>query len=737
MLPRFLPTNYFLTLLVAILLLTNADAKAADNDENKTIIRFGVFAYLGKEKTESKYKPLVDCINRRLIDEKIILEVLPEEEIDKRIANGTLEIVTTNPTHYLVARKKQPHTAVLATLVGVENSEPIYRLGGTIIARSDRDDINTLKDIKNKKVGIVGFNNLGAYRSQAYELKKANVAPESLKITQHKTQQSVIASVAAKKTDVGFVKNGVLEDMIKRGEINGSSLKVINKQNFPNFPHAVSTRLYPEWPVFALPHAPQSAVRHIATALYEIEPESRTAKTAGIYGYTIPADYAEIEELSRTLRLPPFDHAPSFTALDVWDKYQIFLIIGLAFVFIIAILSVALLALLSKSKKETALKELLLSSLGSGVYGVNAKGDCIFINNAALKMIGYTKEEVIGTNQHLLFHHHRQNGDEYDEKDCPIYKTSRDGIPRETEEIFIDKHGRFIEIYLKVTPLHEAQEDVGAVVVFEDISQRKQLERELLSINQNLQAMVIEETEKNMAKERLLIQQSKMAMMGDMIAAIAHQWKQPLNVIYLLCQELHFDYESNDVDSEYIKNFRNKTADVITQMIKTMEDFRSFFRPTNTKERFDIKSAWEQAFIVAEPALKAKFIKTTFSQTEDIYIDGYKNELAQVIMILLQNAKDALIERQIDTPLITIEVKNIKECAAIYIEDNGGGIDEDIIDKIFDYYFTTKDEQSGTGIGLYMAKEIIESHMNGIIKAENGVLGARFEILIPLANSTT
>ena len=106
-------------------------------------------------------------------------------------------------------------------------------------------------------------------------------------------------------------------------------------------------------------------------------------------------------------------------------------------------------------------------------------------------------------------------------------------------------------------------------------------------------------------------------------------------------------------------------------------------------------------------------------------------------MILLQNAKDALIERQIDTPLITIEVKNIKECAAIYIEDNGGGIDEDIIDKIFDYYFTTKDEQSGTGIGLYMAKEIIESHMNGIIKAENGALGARFEILIPLANSTT
>lgn len=156
MFSRFIPTNFHLALLAAILLLTNTNILAADNDENKTIIRFGVFAYLGKEKTESKYKPLIECINKRLIDEKIILEVLPEEEIDKRIADGTLEIVTTNPTHYLVARK-QPNTAVLATLVGVENSKPIYRLGGTIIARSDRGDINTLKDIENKKVGIVGF----------------------------------------------------------------------------------------------------------------------------------------------------------------------------------------------------------------------------------------------------------------------------------------------------------------------------------------------------------------------------------------------------------------------------------------------------------------------------------------------------------------------------------------------------------------------------------------------------
>lgn len=698
------------------------------NEDNKTVIKFGVFAYLGEKRTTEKYQPIVECLNKRLKNEKIILEVLPEADIDRRIMEGSIDVVTTNPTHYLNARKKKPSIGVLATLVGRDNSEPIYKLGGVILVNSKRQDIYKLSHLAKKTVAIIGTENLGAYRAQAYELKKEGLSINSISTVKYKTQEETIKAVVGGETDAAFVRDGVLERMISNGEINASSVKVLNKRDHPGFTHFVSTALYPEWPVFALPHVSQCAVRHIATALYEIEPQSETAKKAGIYGYTIPADYIEVEELARALRIPPFEKAPEFTAYDVWDKYKFFLALGAFFTLVIALLSAALASLLSKSVRDAKFKELLLSSLGSGVYGADLDGNCVFINSAALKMIGFSKDEVIGKNQHELFHHHRPSGEVYCEKECPIYLTLQDGKERKVEETFVDKNGVFFEVHLTVAPLH----GVGAVVAFEDISDRKRLERELRELNENLQTAVAEETEKRLAKERLLVQQSKMAMMGDMMAAIAHQWRQPLNTLSILSQDVYDTYKSNELDESYMKSFEELSVGIIEQMSKTIDDFRSFFKPSKIKDNFTVKSAWEQAISITAPSLKMRYIEASYSQSEDIALFGYKNELAQVFAILIQNAKDALVERGVKSPSITARAKIDGNCAIISVDDNAGGIGEDIIDKIFDYYFTTKSDEKGTGIGLYMAREIITAHMNGSITVKNSALGARFEISIPL-----
>ncbi|HRF57800.1 MAG TPA: PhnD/SsuA/transferrin family substrate-binding protein, partial [Campylobacterales bacterium] len=560
--------------------------------DEKHPLRFGVFAYLGFEQTKAKYQPIADYLNETLEDRSVSLEILSEEEMDKRISDGSLDIVTTNPTHFLSARKRWPLSGVIATLVDSVNGEPTHLLAGVIVTKKDRNDIEKLQHLKNKTVAIVGKVNLGGYRAQAYELKKIgiNAEKETKAIIKTKTHQNCIKAVLTGQADVAFVKNGIIEKMVKNGELNISDIKVINKQTSKYFPNIHSTPLYPEWPVFALPHINEQTIRRLATALYAIEPDSKTAKEANIYGYTIPADYMSVEELTRELRLPPFDKAPSFTATDILVKYKFFFIFGFFAAIIILLLSIALFVVMKNKHKDALFNKMLLSSLGDGVYGVDKNGVCTFINDPALKMIGFEKKEVIGKNQHELFHYRHINGEFYEERECPIFKTTIDGVLRDTEDIFVNKNGEIFYAHIKVAPIITKGKTEGAVVVFQDITERKRLEANLTLLNENLQNMVIEETSRRVEKEKLLIRQSKMAMMGDMIAAIAHQWRQPLNALAILIQNAVMGYKYGEADEFYMDKFKDESLAVIRQMSNTIDDFRNFFKPGKSKEEFLIKS---------------------------------------------------------------------------------------------------------------------------------------------------
>ncbi len=715
------------SLLVFILFLC---APLKSEEANKTIIRFGVFAYLGVEETKKQYQPIVDYLNNSLKNEVVILEVLPQEEIDKRIKEKTLDIITTNPTHYLVTRKEFPLTGIIATLVESEDGKPLRRLAGVIVVKADNKKINKLEDIKNKTIAAIGKTNLGGYRAQAYELKLAGVDLEQeSKLLRVSTHQKVIKSVIDGKSDVGFARSGIIEKMIKNNEINLSQIKLINKKIDPHFNLLSSTNLYPEWPVFALPHVKDSTVRHLATALFALDPNSETAKKAGIYGFTIAADYLPVEDLTKTLRLPPFDKAPEFTFNDIWMKYKV-LIISLAVALsIIIVLSLTLTWLLNKNKKEKRFKELLLSSLGDGVYGVDTNGICTFINDAALSMLGFKKEEVIGKNQHILFHHHYGNNNPYDECDCPIHKTTQDGLKRDIEEVFIRKNGDFFNVHLTINAIQLSQNVVvGAVVVFQDITERKKLESEIQKINENLHLMVIEETRKRVEKEKMLIQQSKMAMMGEMIGAIAHQWRQPLNALAIYIQDVHMAYDYNELTQEYIDEFQTSSMSIVQKMSKTIDDFRNFFKPIKEKTKFSLKVAVDGTLSIMGPQLKNHNINVNLALNEEQQTYGFQNELEQTILIILSNAQDVLLENNIKNPMINISIVKEEKKVIIKIQDNGGGVPLEIIDRIFEPYFTTKEQGKGTGIGLYMAKEIIERQMGGKISVENVDGGALFSI---------
>jgi PAS domain S-box-containing protein len=233
-------------------------------------------------------------------------------------------------------------------------------------------------------------------------------------------------------------------------------------------------------------------------------------------------------------------------------------------------------------------------------------------------------------------------------------------------------------------------------------------------------------------KEQLLISQSRLAAMGEMIGNIAHQWRQPLNMLSLKKTILVDDYYDNSITKEDVEKYDTEVDNIIQHMSQTIDDFRNFFLPSKAKEVFSLKLSIEDAIKILYTSLENNYIKFEQYIEKDYNIYGYKSEFQQVVLNIVNNAKDAILMAK-DKKLITIGniilvVKNINNKIFVDITDNGGGIKHDILDKIFEPYFSTKFETQGTGIGLYMSKMIIEKNMNGKLLARNTDHGACFSI---------
>ncbi len=252
--------------------------------------------------------------------------------------------------------------------------------------------------------------------------------------------------------------------------------------------------------------------------------------------------------------------------------------------------------------------------------------------------------------------------------------------------------------------------------------------------NEHLQELVESETSKRLDKEKILLQQSKMAMMGEMIGAIAHQWRQPLNTLGLKIQDIDMAYKYKELTEEYIRDFKQSSMAIIQRMSKTIDDFRNFFRPNENKMDFSLEQAIEDAISIIGQQLKNHAITLTFHREGEHTVSGYQNEIVQTILILLSNAQDILLDNNISKPTIDITVTAAEDNSIeVAVQDNGGGVPEGIANRVFEPYFTTKEQGKGTGIGLYMAKEIVERQMGGKIYVENINGGARFVIELPHA----
>lgn len=259
--------------------------------------------------------------------------------------------------------------------------------------------------------------------------------------------------------------------------------------------------------------------------------------------------------------------------------------------------------------------------------------------------------------------------------------------------------------------------------------------KKLEDFNTKLQAMVKEEVQKNRQKDAVVIYQSRLAKMGEMIGNIAHQWRQPLNSLSIILSELKDSYNYGDLDREYFEDSVSKAKQIIAKMSQTIDDFRDYLSPSKEETPFPIDQSVFFILDLMEESLRLNSIKVKADIPGGILVSGYENEFSQVISNIVNNARDALEEYDQPNKLISITAEQTDERVEIKINNNGRPISSEVMGKMFTPYFTTKTLGKGTGIGLYMSKIIIEEHMKGEIRFENIGHGVCFSIILPVFES--
>ena len=244
-------------------------------------------------------------------------------------------------------------------------------------------------------------------------------------------------------------------------------------------------------------------------------------------------------------------------------------------------------------------------------------------------------------------------------------------------------------------------------------------QHELNKINNNLEEQILIEVEKNIKVNEQLYRSEKLAAMGEMVGNIAHQWRQPLSVISTGATGIVVQYEYGIMNEDEIIKTCNLINDNAQYLSQTIDDFRTFIKGDKKKSKFNLKNTVDSFLHLTEGTIKNHNIEVVLDLEENIIITGYENELKQCLINIFNNSKDALIENKIENKLVFITIKMIENKANIIIKDNAMGIPNNILNKIFEPYFTTKSESKGTGLGLYMSYNIIVNGMNGEIKVNN------------------
>jgi diguanylate cyclase (GGDEF)-like protein len=328
-----------IVIIISIILLNSTFTFSQSKESEEVTI--GVLSFASKEDTVSKWQALADYLTDTVEGQEFKIKAMFYTEFQDCILEGNVDYILTNPAHFISISQEYELSGAIATLTEMSGGKAQFGFGGVIFTRNTPDTPSTISDLKGKTISAVALDSLGGYQASAYELKKAGIDPEKdLEIVlTGMPHNNTIDMVLAGQADAGFVRSGVIEKLIKAGELDKDALKIINEQNFTNFDQYISTTMYPEWPFIALSHIEPKQAQRVAASLYLMDDSPEYTERIGIFGFTIPSNYLEVEILMRELKLPPFDKEEQITLFGVWRQYYFELIITL--VLIITVISYA------------------------------------------------------------------------------------------------------------------------------------------------------------------------------------------------------------------------------------------------------------------------------------------------------------------------------------------------------------------------------------------------------------
>lgn len=302
------------------------------------------------------------------------------------------------------------------------------------------------------------------------------------------------------------------------------------------------------------------------------------------------------------------------------------------------------------------------------------------------------------------------------------------------EQAIVDGKTAYLEIIK--APLVDTHGDIiGTVGVGRDITMEKNHQAELLALNTALKKQADDEVQKRLKQEILVRQNHKMALMGEMMGAITHQWRQPLNALSMLIHEIVSAYTYREIDAATCEKFKEQSKQQIAFMSQTIDDFRDYFREDKTKSEFLVSEKVYAVVSLLQPQFAMNGITVSVDSSTGGRVYGYANEFMHAVLNIINNAKDAIMTSDTVNKTIDIHVYEKANMCVLTVHDHAGGIEQDILGRLFDPYVTTKGDSCGTGIGLYLCKTIIVEHMGGELTAQNENDGALFQVSLPLSVS--
>jgi len=468
----------------------------------QTEVKIGILnANQSQQALQLQWDHLATAMTVAMPEYHFVIEIYERAALYEAVASRQVDFIFTSPAHYLLMFKHSGLSAPLATLSDIEQGKPLKAFGGVIFTRADLTDIHRLEDVRGKSVAITSPDAFGGYQMQAYELSQVgiNMQKDVQLVVTGPPHSKVLDAVFARRADIGFVRTGILERLADEGKLDLAKITIINQQKLPDFPVRVSTRLYPDWPVAALPQTSNQLKRKVAAFLLTIDERSALAHKLNIQGFDVPSNYTPVEDMLHELHLPPFDAVAIFSVTDVWHRYRWLIVTALTSVVIILLLGLYTLfvnrrlkdrsqaldvmnrqlheEIVTRQQKELELHKFksIIDSTDDAIISKSLTGIIESWNYGAEKLFGYAAQEALGCSIQMLI------PTEYLGEESEIMaRVSRGESVEQYEIVRRHREGRLIQVSITVSPILDDQGKViGASQIFRDITKRKQAESDL------------------------------------------------------------------------------------------------------------------------------------------------------------------------------------------------------------------------------------------------------------------